>query len=166
MDVAPDPRNTAVTAVEVEFSEEIVLTSLDQADVTLTAAGWQYRSRGHSDVRAGPRTNRYRIIGLGTLTQPDGTTCLTVSGAGVRDVAGNFGIGSASDAWLNDTTAPTTGLSPASGTYLLGTTFTWHSADERSGVASTRVEIDGLLVSTANAGTGHRPRHSHRGRHH
>jgi hypothetical protein len=51
-----------------------------------------------------------------------------------------------------DKTAPTTGLS-ATGVYLPGTSFSWGSADQTSGVGSTVVKLDGQVVSSANSGS-------------
>jgi hypothetical protein len=51
-----------------------------------------------------------------------------------------------------DKTNPTTGLAPPDGTYPIGTTFSWASADTVSGVSTTDVKIDMTQVSSAHSG--------------
>ncbi|MHB1034612.1 MAG: lamin tail domain-containing protein [Pirellulales bacterium] len=105
LDVAPDPRNIGLATVDVDFSEPINLSTFTYADLTLTCDGAPVAltSAVTTSQVAG---NTYRISGLTTFTATQGTYVLSVSGAGVQDIAGNAGSGSASDTWVVDTTAP------------------------------------------------------------
>src|SRR5262249_4133367 len=71
----------------------------------------------------------------------------------VTDVAGNVSLPSNVVTVNIDKTAPTVSLGQASGAYSSGAGFSWISSDTPSGVASTRVTVDGTQVSTDNSGT-------------
>ena len=113
-DVTPDPRATAVDAVEVVFSEVIDPTTLDASDLALTRDGAAVplgaAALTFAQVGTGPT---YRVGGLGAVTAAAGRYELTVNGAGIASAAGVAAVGSASDAWVNDQTPPAapTGLS-------------------------------------------------------
>jgi Bacterial Ig-like domain/FG-GAP-like repeat/Bacterial Ig domain len=109
MDVAPDPRNTAVSTVDVVFSKPINPSTLTVADVSLTRNGNSVALDGSvtTNLLSG---NSYRISGLEGFTATAGTYVLTVDASGVQDpggVAGNSTVGSRSDTWVMDTTGPT-----------------------------------------------------------
>ncbi len=103
VDVTPDPRDTAVGSVEIQFSEPVNPDSLDFNDLLLTRDGGSNLITNAVSVRpvAGDAT-RFVVSGLDGLTNLPGTYQLTVSGAEVQDMAGNSGEGSASDEWINN----------------------------------------------------------------
>ncbi|QEG41240.1 CARDB domain-containing protein [Roseimaritima ulvae] len=108
LDIAPDPRNTSVTSVEFEASEELDLASLDESDFLLTRNGSSVSiPTGTLSFEPMPDAFRYRVLGLEALTQPEGDYVLTVLGSGLSDLAGNAGIGSPTGAWTIDKTGPT-----------------------------------------------------------
>jgi hypothetical protein len=99
LDVFPDPRNTALSFVDVEFSEPIRLVTLDSSDLSLTLDGVPMAITGPLEFQElNPTT--VRISGLDASTAKNGTYALTVHGAGIEDTAGNAGMGSASDTWI------------------------------------------------------------------
>ncbi len=103
--VAPDPRNTPVTVVDVVFSKAINPTTFDYHDLTLTRDGGpNLVTSGVTVVQLSPTT--FRIGGLTTLTAADGDYTLTVNGVTVQDIDGNAGISSLSDSWTIDTAGP------------------------------------------------------------
>ncbi len=98
--VAPDPRNTPVSSVEVTFSEPIFTLSFDYRDIILTRNGVSV-----------PLTNivatsflsgsTFRITNLDSFTTAPGAYVLTVIPT-VTDLLNNVngsGTGSASDSW-------------------------------------------------------------------
>jgi hypothetical protein len=112
VDIAADPRNATVSSAEIELSEKLDITSLDQADFSLTRNGISVPiPAGTLTFEQIPETFRYRVLGLTTLTQFEGEYVLTVIGSGLNDLAGNAGVGSANDAWRMDTTKPTSRVS-------------------------------------------------------
>ncbi len=113
IDVSPDPRNTAVSSVDVQFSEPIDIGTLDAADVTLSLNGVPQILSGL--VTFTPSTmdpNIVTIGGLDTLTGANGDYVLTVDGTGITDLAGNAGTGTAADSWLMDVIAPYSTVDP------------------------------------------------------
>ena len=99
VDVAPDARNTAVSTVDVVFSTPIDLSTFTFQDLTLTRNGSQVSLTSEVTIGLVSETT-YRVSGLSTFTTLGGTYVVTVTGAGVQDVVGNAGIGSASDPWV------------------------------------------------------------------
>jgi len=98
VDVSPDPRAEPVDSIVVRFSEPIVPASLTRADVSLRRNGQAVALP--DDLTISPVGNdgdTFRISGLGPVTAEAGTYTLTVDATGVRDPAGNFGIGEATE---------------------------------------------------------------------
>ncbi len=106
LDVTPDPRNTAVSSVEVIFSEALDLSSFTWQDITLTRNGSANLIANGITVTF-VNNGTYRLNGLSSLTAADGTYVLTIVGKGIKDVAGNPGTGTQSDSWTIDTIVPT-----------------------------------------------------------
>jgi len=113
VDVTPDPRAMTVEAIEAVLSEPLDLETLDVGDVVLRREGVMIPLSGLVFEELGPaagyagQATAYRISGLGTFTQADGAYELRVEPAGVTDLAGNPGVGSAAtEAWLMDATPP------------------------------------------------------------
>ncbi|MEN6449607.1 MAG: Ig-like domain-containing protein [Thermoguttaceae bacterium] len=121
VDVSPDPRTTAVSTVDVVFSELLNLSTFTYDDLSLTRSGSNVTLNGNVTTSYVSGTT-YRISGLSALTGSVGTYVLTVNASGIQDQAGNSGTGSANDTWVNNQ-APTFSVnSPASGTFISGNT--------------------------------------------
>src|SRR5439155_283078 len=105
LDVTPDPRNTAFTAMTIVFSEPV--TGLNLADLRLTRDGG-----GNLLTAAQTLTTADNItwtLGcLAGLTGVSGTYTLTLTaaGSGIIDDAGNALVGDARTSFAVDTIAP------------------------------------------------------------
>ena len=111
--VSPNPRNTAVSAIDVTFSEPINTSSLTAGALTLTDnGGSNLIDSGVSLALVSGTTSTYAIGGLSGLTTAQGLYTLTVNAADIQDNHGNFGSGTLSTTWLMDTAAPTSTVSP------------------------------------------------------
>ncbi len=109
---SPNPRNTAVSAVDVTFNTPINLASFTMAALTLGDNGGPNLIT--SAVTISPvagTTSTYQINGLAGLTAANGNFVLTVLATAVKDACGNFGTGSLSTTWLMDTAPPTSKVS-------------------------------------------------------
>src|SRR5262249_6301518 len=105
--VAPDPRTTPVSTVDMAFSEPIDLSTLTVADLSLTRDGSPVALTGAVTMSLVSGAT-YRISGLDGFTAAPGAYALTVNAAGVLDLAGNSGTGSASDTWTISSSSSTT----------------------------------------------------------
>jgi parallel beta-helix repeat protein len=128
--VSPNPRNTAVSAINVTFSEPINTTSLVPGALTLIDNGGSILiNSGVSLSLVSGTTATYAIGGLTGLTEAEGNYTLTVNGADIQDQNGIYGTGSLSTSWLMDTTPPASrvmnslGTSQTSDTFLVPVTF-------------------------------------------
>jgi Ca2+-binding RTX toxin-like protein len=97
-------RRQPLQQVEVTFSESIDLTTLTASDIVLTRDGVAVALSGLDITSSG--NGKYLIKGLAAAQTVDGNYQLTINGAGVSDVAGNAGTGSAAASWSIDTLAP------------------------------------------------------------
>ena len=104
IDVNPDPRNSPLSAIDVTFTEPINLSSFAVDDVVLTRNGTSVPLSGLTFASLGGST--YRISGLSSMTAAEGNYVFTVNGTGIKDIAGNSGVGIASDSWAMDLTSP------------------------------------------------------------
>src|SRR5262249_15042238 len=116
VDVSPDPRETAVSTVDVIFSEPIDLGTFTRHDLLLTRGGLPIALDDTVTVAYLDATT-YRISGLDAFTAFTGVYELTVLAGGVDDAAGNVGTGSAADQWTNgsaqqDQMPPTSAVNP------------------------------------------------------
>ena len=104
VDVAPDPRNTAVGSIAITFDESVV--GVDRFDFALTLDGVGV-SLG-SAILSGSGAS-YTLSNLSFLTGSSGTYILSIlsSGSGIADLAGNLLAVGASDSWVVDTLSPT-----------------------------------------------------------
>ncbi|MGE3818021.1 MAG: hypothetical protein AB7I30_01165, partial [Isosphaeraceae bacterium] len=104
VDVTPDPRNTSVSSIAINFSEPV--TGFGLGDLTLTRNGSPVSLAGAS-LAGGPQN--HTLNGLSGLTNVEGTYVLTLNaaGSGIVDGAGNPLASNASDTWVTDLTAPT-----------------------------------------------------------
>lgn len=100
--VLPDPRTYPVSYFDIGFSEPVDLNTFNFQDLALTRDGTPVMLDGRLyPVQIGAST--YRLYGLDAFTQLAGTYQLTVNCTNIRDQAGNYGVGSASDQWVMDT---------------------------------------------------------------
>jgi len=105
--IATDPRNIAVQTLDVTFSEPIDAATFDWHDVILTRNGGPNLITSDVGV-ARLDALRYRINNFNWVVGNEGTYTLTVNAAAISDLAGNAGLGSASESWVMDTTRPAT----------------------------------------------------------
>ncbi len=147
--VSPNPRNTAVSSIDVTFSEPIKLSTFTDSSVTLTD-----NSGGNLITSvvtfASVSGSTYQINGLSSLTANNGNYTLSVNAAGIDDQNGNPGSGSLSTSWLMDTTPPTStvNLLPKQGTSL---TFAVTVTGSDDGSPASGVKSYNIYSST-NAG--------------
>ncbi len=111
VDVFPDPRNTAVFSIQIEFSE--IVTGFELADLSLTRTGSGFNLLTNSQTLSSADGKTYTLGNLQGVTNVDGTYVLSLvsNGSGIRDLAGNDLANSASDVWTQsgvtgDTTPP------------------------------------------------------------
>ena len=120
--VTPNPRNTAVSNINVTFSEPIITSSLTAGALTLT-------DDGGSNLITGAVTltlvsgSTYQIGGLAGLTTAQGEYTLTVNAADLQNSIGGAGAGLLSASWLMDTTAPTSHVANTLGTSQTSDSF-------------------------------------------
>ena len=113
--VSPNPRHTAVSSVDVTFSEPVDLTTFTYADLTLTDNGGANLITSAATISL-VSGSTYQINGLSGLTTANGTYSLTVNATGIKDQNGVSGTNSLSTAWLMDTTAPSSHVVNSLGT--------------------------------------------------
>jgi hypothetical protein len=103
--VSPDPRDSPVDSVAIEFSEAV--THLDIRDFYLTLDGLSAPITGATLSTADNRT--WTLGNLAGLTAAGGAYVLTLQGvgSGIVDLAGNELMVGASDAWMLGSTGPT-----------------------------------------------------------
>ena len=109
--VTPNPRNTPVDSVDVEFDELIDPSTFTDSALSLTLNGGPNLIDGNETISQMSSTT-YAISGLSGLTTTDGNYVLTVDAAGIADPAGQSGFGSASTSWTMDTAPVTVSLQP------------------------------------------------------
>jgi len=105
IDVSPDPRNAAVSQIEIVFSEAV--SGFDLSDLSLTRDGGGNLLTAEDLSTTDDIT--WTLGGLAGLTGASGTytLALTAAGSGIQDATGNPLAGDASDTWLTDADAPT-----------------------------------------------------------
>ncbi len=103
--VSPNPRNTAVSTIDVTFSEPVNLTTFTSAALSLTdnSGANLITSAASISLVSG---STYEIGGLSGLTAAEGEYKFTVDSSSIQDSTGNSGSNSLSTSWLMDTTAP------------------------------------------------------------
>jgi Ca2+-binding RTX toxin-like protein len=107
IDVTPDPRNTAVGVVTVDFSQEV--SNVDITDFVLTRNGVGVPLTGITVTKSVADPTQY-TLNLTNVTNTDGTYILTVNPSDIKDAANNLLAGSVSDTWVVDKTAPTANI--------------------------------------------------------
>jgi hypothetical protein len=104
--LAPNPRSTPVTLLEVQLDEAINPAGFTFADLALTRDGVAVALDATVQVQ-NVEGNLWRITGLQGFTAAPGAYVLTVSATGLRDLAGNAGVGAKSVAWTTLASLPT-----------------------------------------------------------
>jgi hypothetical protein len=107
IDVTPDPRNTAVGVVTVDFSQEV--SNVDITDFVLTRNNLGVPLTGITVTKSVADPTQY-TLNLTNVTNTDGTYILTVNPSDIKDAANNLLAGSVSDTWVVDKTAPTANI--------------------------------------------------------
>jgi hypothetical protein len=105
VDLLIKPRNQFVSSLSVRFSEALDLSSFTWQDITMSRNGGPNLVTSSITISA-IAESLYQIGGLAGLTGADGLYTLSVDGSGVKDLAGNSGVGLQSESWEMDTTAP------------------------------------------------------------
>jgi hypothetical protein len=101
------PRNIVVPEIDVIFSEPIVPSTFTYQNLTYSKPGGPNLILPSITI-AQLSPTEFAISNFNNFLLPiDGTYTFTVSAAGVEDLAGNTGSGSASDTWVLVTAAPT-----------------------------------------------------------
>ena len=100
------PRNIVVPSIDVIFSEPIDPTTFTYQNITYSKEGGPNLITPSITITQVSPTE-FEISNFNNLIPPiDGSYTFTVSAAGVEDLAGNTGTGSASDTWVLLTTPP------------------------------------------------------------
>ena len=113
-DIAPDPRNSAVSSVTITFSEAVAGFNL--ADLSLTRDGGSNLLTGSESLTTGDGGTTWTLSGISGLTGADGeyTLTLTADQSGIIDSQLNFLAVGDADAWTVETVVPTATISPVS----------------------------------------------------
>ena len=105
--VTPDPRNTPVDSVNVQFDEPIEATSFDYHDVSLTLnGGTNLINSSVTITQVAGLPNTYAIGGLSSLTATEGKYDLAVDATDITDSLDQSGIGASDTQWTSDLTPP------------------------------------------------------------
>lgn len=131
--VSPDPRNSSVSLIQVNFSEPVF--NVDQTAFALRRNGLQVSLSGATVTAL---SNSQYTVDLAALTTVDGSYEFFVNGGSIGDQAGNSLAATVSDTFLIDTTAPgaMTLVTPSNGAFTNDTTpsFAWTAAADANGV--------------------------------
>jgi hypothetical protein len=103
IDITPDPRNTAVGTVTINFTEPV--TGVDINDFRLSRNGTNVALTGLTVSGSGASYT----LNLSTVTATPGTYILTLvaAGSGITDATGSPLAANATDTWVMDTAVPT-----------------------------------------------------------
>ncbi len=159
--IAPNPRNTAISTLDLVFSKPIVPASFDATALKLTLNG-KAISLGTTQIISLDATH-FKLAGLAQATGAAGNYQLTVSAAAVQDTVGNLGSGVLTRTWqvalkqprgpFNLAISPDTGLSATDG--ITNTTAISVKGSVGSGTARVRVTdtTSGSVLGQANVAT-------------
>jgi ELWxxDGT repeat protein len=105
VDLLVNPRNLAVSSLDVTLSESIDLSTFTFEDLSLTRNGSSNLITNAVTISAVNDTT-YRINGLTASTTAEGNYTLSLNGSNIQDLSGNNGTGTQSQTWTMDTTVP------------------------------------------------------------
>ena len=144
--VSPDPRNSAVSSIDVTFSTPINTSSLTAGALTLTDNNGPnlITSAVTLSLASG---STYQIDGLSTLTGTSGNYTVTLNAAAIQDTNGNPGSGSLSASWLMDSVPPTSHVSALPKTEA-GLTFAVSATGSDAGSPPSGLASFDIYVST------------------
>ena len=146
VDVSPDPRSDAAGEVVVNFSEEV--NGVDLSDFTITVDGGTPINLASTPATLTQVSGSQFILDLSKVTSLSANYVLTLNSAGssITDLAGNALAANASDAWVNDTLAPTGSFQSVSNGTVTSVDFTF--LEPVTGVDATDFELyrNGALV--------------------
>jgi Ca2+-binding RTX toxin-like protein len=98
-------RNTAVSTLEVAFSQDITASTLGISDLSLTLNGGPNLLTSSTTITA-ISGNTYQIGNIQGLTGNSGNYVFSVNATGVQNLAGNAGVGNSSVNWQLDNIQP------------------------------------------------------------
>jgi methionine-rich copper-binding protein CopC len=152
--ISPDPRNSAVDQITIEFSEAV--TGVDPSDFTLTRNGVPVSLSGATISGSGAT---YTLGNLAGFTGTDGLYELTLvaSGSGIQDLSGNALTVDVSTAFTVDVTAPSPTITPptAGPTNATSLTFTVDFGEDVAGIDTDPTGgFDNFSVTTSGTLTG------------
>lgn len=99
VDVAPDPRNTAVDTLTVAFTEAITPDSFNAQDLTLTLNNGTNLITNAVTINV-LNASTFEIQNLTGLTGNVGQYQFTLDATGVQDLSGNSGTSSVNESWV------------------------------------------------------------------
>ena len=100
-----NPRSVVVPSLDVTFSHPVDPASFTFEDVRLTRNGGpNLISSAVTVAQVTPTT--FRVANFNWVVGQEGLYTFSVDASGVRDLAGNAGLGSVSESWTMDTTKP------------------------------------------------------------
>jgi hypothetical protein len=147
---AANPRNTAEDAVDVTFTHAINTSTFSPSAVSLTLNGTTVTVPTSLTLTPIAGTT-YRLSGLSSATAAQGQYTLKFDATQVQDTAGLAGLGTASDSWLMDTSAPSSQVQALAATQAntsFPVTMTGTDPNVASGVPGSGIALFELLVST------------------
>jgi len=112
--VAPDPRNTSVSSIQIVFNKAV--TGFDLPDLTLKLNGGANLLTGAQTLTSGDNIT-WTLGNLSGLTGAAGTYVLklTAAGSNIKDAALNSLTSDATESWVTDTTPPDVTINQAAG---------------------------------------------------
>ena len=99
VDVVPDPHPPKLGTIDVVFSEPIDPNTFDYSDLSLTRDGGANLITSSVTVSK-VSGNTWRIGGLESLNELEGTYTVAVNMTSIRDALGHLGQGTISDSWV------------------------------------------------------------------
>ncbi len=152
--VSPDPRNSSIDTININFSEPVTGFTID--DISLTRDGGpNILPAGASITNIDPAT--YQVTGLASVTSTAGNYQITLnaSGSSIQDQSANLLATDASDVWVVDTAAPTVNITPVSpasrNTPVTSVTITFSEPVQDFTLADLNLTRDGETVSLGGA---------------
>lgn len=155
--ISPNLRTTAVPSLDVTFSVPINLSTLTNADLSLTLDGGSNLLAGSTlpfpvtfSLVSG---NTYRISGLANYTGVDGTYVFTIDASGLQDTLAKPGSGSASTSWVLSTVALPELSATFTGPRYAPNSLTFAELQGASNVPIAAGHTLGFRIDSLNGGT-------------